>query len=70
MPPRFPTVCRAIAKVKLGIVKIYYKDKLIDTQNIYLKGKLHISIINILKENILIIIGVILIIPLLKRAIF
>ena len=63
-------VVTPFTKEKLGIVKIYYKNKLIDTQNIYLKGKLHISIINIFKENILIIIGVILIIPLLKRAIF
>ena len=57
-------------KEKIGKINIYYKDKLIDTQKIYLKEKIHLSIINILKENILIIIILILLAIIIKRAIF
>lgn len=43
-------------KNKLGTLKIYYKDELLEEQTIYLKNKLHFSIVNFIKDNILIII--------------
>ena len=47
---------------KLGTLKIYYQNKLIDTQNITLNQKLNFDITSFIKENLLIIFGVIILI--------
>ncbi|MBR3229471.1 MAG: D-alanyl-D-alanine carboxypeptidase [Bacilli bacterium] len=60
-------------KGEIGTLKIYYKNKLIDTQKITLKKKLKFSIKKYLKENIIMIISIIItsiiiIFVLIKRA--
>ena len=61
-------VVTPFTKGKLGTLKIYYKDKLINTQKIYLNKKISLSIIEVIKENIIIILVIfILLIILLKR---
>lgn len=59
-------------KGKVGTLKIYYKDKLLDTQEIKIKKKLKFSLTKYIKENILIISSIIvipIIIILIKRVI-
>ena len=46
-------------KGKIGILKIYYKDKLLDTQKIIIKDKLKFSLIKYIKENIITILAII-----------
>lgn len=58
-------------KRKLGTLKIYYKNELLYEETVYLKGKLHFSILNFIKTNTLSILGfifIIILITLLKRA--
>ncbi len=45
----------------LGTLKIYYQDKLIDTQIITLNENLKFNLLNFIKEEILIIVGIIII---------
>ena len=47
---------------KIGALKIYYQDKLIDTQNIILNENLHFNTFNFIKENILIVAGILIVI--------
>lgn len=47
---------------KIGTLKIYYQDKLIDTQNIILNENLHFNTFNFIKENILIVAGILIVI--------
>ncbi|MBR2708304.1 MAG: D-alanyl-D-alanine carboxypeptidase [Bacilli bacterium] len=54
-------------KGQIGTLKIYYKDKLLDTQKIFLKKKLKFSIIKYIKENIVVISVIILIIIILIK---
>ena len=57
-------------KGKIGILKIYYKDKLLDTQKIIIKDKLKFSLIKYIKENLITILAIIvslLIILIIKR---
>lgn len=46
----------------LGTLKIYYRDKLIDTQIITLNESLKFNLLNFIKEEILIIVGIIILI--------
>jgi len=46
---------------KLGTVKIYYGNKLLNTQNVYLNEKIDFNLFCFIKDNILIIISIILI---------
>lgn len=46
-------------KGKIGTLKIYYKDKLLDTQKIIIKDKLKFSLIKYIKENIITILAII-----------
>lgn len=58
-------------KNKLGTLKIYYQNKLLDTQIVYLNTKVHFSLIEFIKENIFIFIALLLcILIILKRVIF
>lgn len=58
-------------KNKLGTLKIYYQNKLLDTQIVYLNTKVHFSLIEFIKENIFIFIELLLcILIILKRVIF
>lgn len=56
-------------KKKLGKLKIYYKDKLLRTENVYLKTKIHFSLSKFLKDNILFIVSpvILIVIILIKR---
>ena len=58
-------------KEKLGTLKIYYKEDLLDNQTIYLKQKIPFSITNFIKENIIIasLVTISIIIIIIKRAI-
>lgn len=58
-------------KGKIGTLKIYYRDKLLDTQNIKVKEKLKFSLKKYIKENIIIISTIIIVslIILIKRVI-
>ena len=47
---------------KIGTLKIYYQDKLIDTQNIILNENLHFNILSFIKQNILIVAGILVLI--------
>ena len=47
---------------KIGTLKIYYQDKLIDTQNIILNENLNFNILSFIKENILIVAGILILI--------
>ncbi len=57
-------------KEKLGTLKIYYKEDLLDNQTIYLKEKIPFSIINFIKEHIIIasLVTISIIILIIKRA--
>lgn len=52
---------------KIGKLEVYYQDKLINTQTIYLNKKIDFSLINFIKENLLIIISVVVIIILIIK---
>ena len=47
---------------KIGTLKIYYQDKLIDTQNIILNENLHFNTFNFIKEYILIVASILIVI--------
>lgn len=47
---------------KIGTLKIYYQDKLIDTQNIILNENLNFNILSFIKQNILIVAGILVLI--------
>lgn len=52
---------------KLGTLKIYYQDKLIDTQNIILSKDLKFDLFKFIKTNILIILFILILILILKK---